>query len=74
MVGDTAEKIHTIAKMVLHKNFQYPQPPNDIGNVHIFSEYKTFFANQWDSEKKKRFENISILLDNGTDSVNTYKH
>lgn len=52
VVGDTAEKIHTIAKMVLHKNFQYPQPPNDIGNVHIFSEYKTFFANQWDSEKK----------------------
>ena len=39
VVGDTAEKIHTIAKMVLHENFQYPKPPNDIGNVHIFNEY-----------------------------------
>ena len=36
VIGDTAEKIHTIVKMVLHPNYNRFTFQNDIGMVHIF--------------------------------------
>ena len=36
VVGDTAEKIHTIVKMISHENYDSFKVRNDIGIVHIF--------------------------------------
>ena len=43
VVGDTAEKIHTIAKMILHENFQGDISPNDIGIVEFLVSTNFFF-------------------------------
>ena len=43
VIGDTAEKIHTIVKMILHENFNRVTGQNDIGILHIFYEHKPFF-------------------------------
>ena len=42
VIGDTAEKIHTIVKMVLHQNYNDSTYQNDIGIVHIFYYHKLF--------------------------------
>ena len=43
VVGDTAEKIHTIVKMVLHESYNSSTFQNDIGIANGFSEHKHFF-------------------------------
>ena len=44
VVGDTAEKIHTIVKMVLHESYNSTSFKNDIGIVNSFSEQKHSFS------------------------------
>ena len=44
VVGDTAEKIHTIVKMVLHESYNSSSFKNDIGIVNSFSEQKHSFS------------------------------
>ena len=43
VIGDTAEKIHTIVKMILHENYNSSTHQNDIGIVRVFYEHKFFF-------------------------------
>ena len=44
VVGDTAEKIHTISKMVLHESYNSSTFKNDIGIANGFREHKHFFG------------------------------
>ena len=38
VVGDTAEKVHTVAKMILHENYKgYASGGNDIGMVQFLA-------------------------------------